>query len=341
MDARAHVSIGFVHPIVAHLSDQIGDPGPALRASGIDPSLLEDPQSRIEVASLASLLAYGVEATGDVGLPARAGLSLRPGQYGIFELVVRTSRDGHDAISRVNRHYDLIGDLPAPHLELRDGEALVLLHMNSRSDSAFVIDYVLASWMAVARFMRGSGTRPNEVWLDRSEPAAASAIRAGFDCDVRFGQAENAILFSPQGFGRAFAPMDPVIAGAIDRRADELAHTIRSDGRFRRDVEREILECLAEEGATLAHVSKRLRVSARTLRRRLYAEDTSFTALRRALQEREARRYLTETNLPIAAVSAEVGFSEPSAFYRAFKRWTGKTPQEVRQGARPNGPNDQ
>jgi AraC-like DNA-binding protein len=80
-------------------------------------------------------------------------------------------------------------------------------------------------------------------------------------------------------------------------------------------------------------IAKKLAVSKRTLQRRIEAEGTSFQQILKETREALARHYLEKTSLPASEISFLLGFDEPNSFYRAFRSWTGKTPDSVRQHA--------
>jgi AraC-like DNA-binding protein len=94
-------------------------------------------------------------------------------------------------------------------------------------------------------------------------------------------------------------------------------------------VRRVLRSALSNADPQLSATAKRLGLTARSLQRRLQDEGTSFQALRDETRRALADRYLTE-GLSLAEISFLLGFSEPSAFFRAFKRWTGRTPIERR-----------
>ncbi|MFO0658260.1 MAG: helix-turn-helix transcriptional regulator [Polyangiaceae bacterium] len=88
---------------------------------------------------------------------------------------------------------------------------------------------------------------------------------------------------------------------------------------------------LSDGGVTLAEVAKRLKMSERSLQRKLASEGVSFDALLDEIRRDLALRYLSDRNIAIAEVAFLLGYSEPSPFHRAFKRWTGTTPSEARR----------
>ena len=98
-------------------------------------------------------------------------------------------------------------------------------------------------------------------------------------------------------------------------------------------VQRVLSGVLGEGDASLGAVARKLRMSERTLQRKLAEESASYDALLDAMRHELAVRYLADRKIAIAEVAYLLGYSEPSPFHRAFKRWTGVTPSEARKRA--------
>jgi AraC-like DNA-binding protein len=92
-----------------------------------------------------------------------------------------------------------------------------------------------------------------------------------------------------------------------------------------------LLEALPSGLVTLEEIGRRLAVSKRTLQRRIEAEGTSFQRILSETREAVARHYLEATTLPAAEIALLLGYDEPNSFSRAFKTWTGTTPDTVRR----------
>lgn len=331
MSGNPQISSALVQPVVSYLESLVGPEDDFLRELGIEREVLSDANTRVASEVLTKLLETGAERSCDPAFAVHAGLSVRPGQYGLLELLIRTSRSGNEVQPRIERSFDLIGEVSAPRFEVRDGRALVIHEASGHAPPDCVVDYVLASWLAFAQFIGGPDTRAEEVLLARSAPAHADVLREGFGCPVCFDSTENALVFLEDSFDREFAPTDPVIANAVERRAEEVVRGIQLSGVMVRSVEAAVLKRLATDGATLESISTELRISKRTLRRRLEEEGTSFKRVRDDVREREARRRLANVEIPIAEIAYDLGFSDPATFHRAFKRWTGSTPSEMRK----------
>jgi AraC-like DNA-binding protein len=95
-----------------------------------------------------------------------------------------------------------------------------------------------------------------------------------------------------------------------------------------------LLEGLPSGLVTMEDVAKKLGSSKRTLQRHMEAEGTSFQLVLQETREALARHYLEHAELPVAEISFLLSFDEPNSFYRAFRKWTGDTPERVRQQTR-------
>jgi AraC-like DNA-binding protein len=161
---------------------------------------------------------------------------------------------------------------------------------------------------------------------EREEACAAMMRRFG----LRTGPSAAppggaAALPKREGFG-AFMALVGEVSKAFERRPASPARTA-----FGRDVEGQIERLLPEGGLRIETVAKALGLSRQTLYRRLKAEGTTFEALVERVRRRLALRFVRDEGLAVKEAAWRLGFAEPSAFSRAFKRWTGKSPAEMRR----------
>jgi AraC-like DNA-binding protein len=130
----------------------------------------------------------------------------------------------------------------------------------------------------------------------------------------------------------ALVSSDPTLLGILTRAADELMAKAPADPPLTAQVKRVLHELLRNDEGHVEVVAKRLGITSRSLQRRLKDERATFAGIREDLRRDLAKRYLDD-GLAIAEISFLLGFSEPSAFFRAFKRWTGTTPRARAQPA--------
>ena len=145
------------------------------------------------------------------------------------------------------------------------------------------------------------------------------------DCE-RCDNRDTCVVHAAGAFAVPAADNSPLQAlfGQISR---ALVAAIERPAAFRATVERAIeARLMASQLVRIDTIAAELGVSRQTLYRRLRAEGTTFEDLLDQLRHRLAVRYLRDQHLSVKAASYRLGFSEPAAFSRAFKRWTGANP---------------
>jgi AraC-like DNA-binding protein len=161
---------------------------------------------------------------------------------------------------------------------------------------------------------------------EREEACAAMmrrfGIRPGPSAAPRGGAAA---VPKAEGFG-AFMALLGEVSKAFERRPAAPARTA-----FGREVERQIELLLPNGGLRIDSVARALGLSRQTLYRRLKAEGTTFEALVERVRRRLALRFIRDEGLAVKEAAWRLGFAEPAAFSRAFKRWTGKSPADMRR----------
>jgi AraC-like DNA-binding protein len=164
----------------------------------------------------------------------------------------------------------------------------------------------------------------------RATEAHVARHRAFFDAPVRFGADYTELLLSREVLDTPLTSADPNLLAILVPTAEATLSRESVGARPLTDqVRRALRSALSHDEAQLETVAKRLGMTGRSLQRRLKDEGTVFQALRDELRRDLADRYLGQ-GMSFAEISFLLGFSEPSAFFRAFKRWTGLTPFERR-----------
>ncbi|MFP5440020.1 MAG: helix-turn-helix domain-containing protein [Gammaproteobacteria bacterium] len=162
-------------------------------------------------------------------------------------------------------------------------------------------------------------------------PAAIAAHEAFFQCPVDFADTHTRVRF-PLGYLAIPMPhSDPGLRALLDRQAQALLLALPDSDAFDRALQQAMVKLLPEAAATLPRAAQALHVSVRTLQRRLDARGLSWQQLLDRTREQLARQYLADRALSLGDIALLLGFSEQSAFTRAFRRWTGDTPARMRR----------
>ncbi len=152
-----------------------------------------------------------------------------------------------------------------------------------------------------------------------------------FSAPVLFGQQENLIVFDSSYLQERFYSSHSLLHDVLIQALKTYFVSSESGLRFFDILCRELIRDVGDEAVTLESVAQRMAMSPRTLRRRLSEEGQSFQEVKKLAREKRAKYYLSHTNMPLAEIAFELGYSELSAFSRAFRNWAGVNPQTYRQ----------
>jgi AraC-like DNA-binding protein len=191
------------------------------------------------------------------------------------------------------------------------------------------LEFILAGWTIAARQMIGDDLTV-AVEFPHAAPRDREIYRAVFAGGVRFGAPQAGIHFPRSLLEVQLPQSDARLGSALDRDAELLLREIRRPRTWQDQVSRQIQARLPDGEPSLALIARALAVSDRTLRRRLTEEGWTFSAILESTRRKLALRFLEDAETPIDAISAQLGFSETSAFHRAFRRWTHSTPGRFR-----------
>ncbi|MFD7031994.1 AraC family transcriptional regulator [Streptomyces sp. NPDC059917] len=332
---RRTVTVHQVRAVLAGARTTGVDVVPLLQEAQIPPLLLGDDRARVTPAQFARLFRALYRVTQDEFL----ALGTAPSRPGTFAMMCRASlgcRDLGAAIERGAAFYRLFPGGPELTLEAADGLAWFGVHNDfGRDEDRFLTECLLAIFHRLCSWLIGRRIPLAHASFGYPAPPHEDEYALLFDCPVRFGQARTGAAFDARWLG---APLvrDEAALDAMLRRAP---FDLLSRPEYGTTVAEQVRRALARQLRTsprlpeVAEVAGRLAVSPATLRRRLHAEGTSFQQLKDHVRRDAAIAGLAEGGEPIAELAARLGFSEDTAFHRAFRRWTGTTPGAYR--ARP------
>ncbi|HWO21398.1 MAG TPA: AraC family transcriptional regulator [Kofleriaceae bacterium] len=324
------VSVLFVRPLVAAIDAAVGPGLEAFwRATELTPQLIADDDARIMAPQLAAAWDEAIRLTGDQQLPLRAAAALRPGAFGIAEHVCRAAPTFGEALRQWVRYLNLLDDTATVGLDVEDDRALVRV-VREREASAPAARAL--SWAIVARYARElceAPVQPLAVELPHREPDDVEPYRAWFAAPVTFDAAAPQLVLPRSALAARLVPADPAPLALLLQIGEELGKRAAADPPMTQQVKRVLLDALRSDDAQVESVAKQLGLTVRSLQRRLKDEGTSFQGVREEVRRALAQRYL-DAGLAVVEISFLLGFAEPSAFFRAFKRWTGMTPVEHR-----------
>jgi AraC-like DNA-binding protein len=333
---RASVAAGFVTGMLSALEARGVDRKALLAQAAIDPAALQAPGARVPIDNYVALYNVVVQALDDEAF----GLFGTPARSGMLEFLGRSvlsSRTLGEVLQRAARFLHLV--VPDLRIALRAGPGSVELciaeqrRLQARADDprrVFAFEWMLRLVHGLACWMVNRDVALQRVVFPYSRPPHAADYdliytpRSVFDGTQLVATLDTNLLELPvRRDDRAleqFLEGGPGKIAALYRRDRQMVHRVRA-----------LVARAFPDPVALAAVARELNLSTRTLHRRLQAEHSSLRAIKDALRRDQALAQLGKTAKPIARISAELGYADPSAFFRAFTSWTGLSPSAYRR----------
>ncbi|HDZ55742.1 MAG TPA: AraC family transcriptional regulator [Pseudomonas xinjiangensis] len=174
-------------------------------------------------------------------------------------------------------------------------------------------------------------TRVSFVFAAPEPLESREAYQRFFACPVSFGATDTAIQFPTAYLNKPLPRSEPTVRGLLDRQADALMLALPDSDSFDRALQQSMVRLLPEGRVSLPRVAADLHVSVRTLQRRLEDRQLTWRDLLDRTREQLAAQYLADASLTLGDIALLLGFSEQSAFTRAYRRWTAETPVQARR----------
>ena len=322
--------IGPICSIPAVLAELGFDAAKLLSEIGLAPGLFDDPERVMDYRDGGRLLAACAATTGCAHFGLMVGQRCSLAGLGLVGSLAGAEADVGAALRSIVRYLPLFDRGSTLTLRVDEDDASLIFGILTAGmpGADQLYDLAIAIAFNTLKDLCGSCWRPTRVTLPHRAPADRRPFRNHYGAEVRFDEADAAIVFDRLFLGR------PVAASAAAERLRLLdrAAKIESmlDMTFVERVRRHLRASLPTRWLTEDEVAARLMISPRVLRLRLSEAGSSFRAILDELRYETARQYLATSVLEFNDVALLLGYSEASAFSRAFRRWSGVAPSTWR-----------
>jgi len=329
------VAAGLARSLIGLASTRGADAAALARESGIDPALLEDQDNRIPFADYVALMRAAKTMTGDPALALHYGEAVNLAEISILGLICHASETMMDAFVQMNRYGRLV--VEAEHVDAedrfqhirRDGGLWLVDNRRIPSDFPELVETTFALMVC--------GTRPfgdtpfvKAVHVTHPDPGYRAEYERILGAPVFFDRDWNAMLMDEAWLTHRIALQPTYVFGILSAHADALVRDLEQARTVRGRVESLLAPGLHTGEVSMERIAEAMNMSRQTLLRRLKAEGVNFEQVLDGLRRTLALHYLESRKVSVNETAYLVGFSDPSAFTRAFKRWTRKTPGRYR-----------
>jgi AraC-like DNA-binding protein len=331
-----YVSVAIIRAFAEALTQLGVDSERTCAEAELDPAVLNDPTEMVSVAEYGRFLELAVRLSEDPAFALHVGERAQTGALHTVGYLLLNCRTMRDAIAQFTRFAALIYEHARWELRENEGSATFAYEHAALTGAVASLDaeFCLAFIVGVGRHFCGRENAPREVRFRHAAPEHARGYEQVFRCPVSFGQPRHEIVFKRSLLDIPQIHRDEPVAQLLRQRAELLLTARGTDAMLKRRIVDLVKYQPGLDAVDTDGLARRLGLGPRTLRRRLASMNLSPLALVEEARCELAREALSKAT-PIKEIACRLGYSEQSAFQRAFKRWTGMTPGQYRAMTQP------
>ncbi|MCP1242645.1 helix-turn-helix domain-containing protein [Acetobacter lambici] len=308
--------------------------------SGLSTGQFALPTDRLDLTAYCRLFEEAARETQDGNLGLWFGQQFQPEMLGLVGYIALLSATVEEAVRNLASHFGY--HQCNTHTQLIEQKNGLLRLEYAIQDPTITqrrhdAELTMGMFCNVLRHGMGEDWVPEAVLFEHQRPEQTHEHRDAFQADIRFGHATNALLFRKTGLER---PMPKANANMLEiMRASliSLSCNHQSNGQatpsppLKEQIASIIRAGLAERCCTLSDIAQSMNMPAWTLQRRLAQVNLSFGALLEEVRYAEACRHLSQSGSDMGEIAMALGYTETSAFSRAFRKWSGLSPRAWRE----------
>ena len=301
-----------------------------LRQAGLPIGLFQQEKVQLSTEEFFALYRAISEVSRDPAIGLKLGTEERIERYDPIVIAALCTRTFRDAIGRLSRYKQLVCPEKIDLVE-RGSECAVHFSwlLAQEPEPAMLVDVCFAWIMTVARRGSGRPIRPKLVEFQRPE-AHRGIYEKHFQCPVKFKAARNVLVFSKADMDGPFLTYNPDLLAAVAPQLEAELKQQLAEQDLREQVKGILKRLLAGERPGIQDVARELRMSTRTLQRRISEDGATFQELLEEARRELARHYLTHSSLELNETAYLLGYEDANSFFRAFHKWEGTTPGQWR-----------
>lgn len=335
--AEGGLSLGaaYVSSVLPAVARHYGLDAEALLATaGITGEQLQAADALIPFDRVAMVFLQALQMTGDPALGLVIGSLVQPRSYQVLGYAVLSCETLGEAIDRLIRYEKLVGKLGETRMiELSDRCRLVWNAPISGPWSRFLNDAAISGWITLARQLVTEAPA-FEVFFEHACDTDRSRYETMLGAPVHFNAAFSGVEFGREVLQVRMSGADSGLRGMMDKQAAALLQDFDSRVNLVSEVRSVLVRILPDGEPAMERVAHQLSMSERVLQTRLREVGMTFTAVIEDVRRSLAKLYLQQTTANLVDIAFLLGFSEQSAFSRAFRRWEGESPQHWRKRCR-------
>jgi len=304
-----------------------------LDSVGLSQQEIGQPNRRIPMDSLLELLNVAANHSDNENFGLHVGPNIKPGSFGLMGYLSMCSRNLRETSEMMLKLRRIAFDAGQTHLH-EEGENTVFTWHPLKpvfDRQRYLVDAIFSGWSCFSRLTCGDDLVMCRIDFTYPEPENTTVHQQLFNCEVRFGQAQNRTYIPTHLMDRPQPHANAAIFETLNKQAYTFVQELNARESVLNEVRNSLHRLLPKGNGNIDSVAETLNMNRRTLQRKLSAKSTSFKQLINALREDLAEQYLKDKSLSMLDIALLLGFSDNSSFTTAFKGWKAISPSEYRQ----------
>ena len=327
----SQISAAYLRGLIDFLRLRDIDTVGFLARYNLDETTIENFQARLPVDHFNKMLYEASELTGDNDIGLHVGEQIKPNQYGVLGLSIMNCKTLEEAVQRHTRYENLVCNVGMSRYQIDEERVELIWDTCVAEATRHVAEENVSSWITFARWISGTDLSPLSIQFQHSEPKSVTEHERIFRCPVTFGGDLVRVVFPASYLKLSLRQYDPTMLAMLDKYAEQLLLQLYNSGHFIDQVRSAISSHLQSGEVSLGQVASTLEVSERQLQRKLKEEGVNYQSVLDDTRKTLALRQIEEPMIDFFEMTFLLGFSDQSAFQRAFKKWTGQTPGQYRK----------
>ncbi len=333
MENVLKVSISIIKPVFYYIATKGISADHVLKAADLDPLVLNAPDNRVSIEVMDRIYKQAMVLTKDEYLGLHVGEFFAPGSLNIVGHIFMNCQTVHDVSQKFIEYNELLSDGVNVQIAQEKNKLTTIEYIIRHTDVSIMrqhVEYLFSGSMTLLSGLTGKEIKPVEVRLRHKAPEDLSEHHRIFSAPLRFEHSMNALVFENNIKDIPIQQANTELLLFFEQYAKQILSSIHTDKPYTKKVSLLLTKKFQEKLPTIESIAKELSMSVRSLQRKLEKENTSYSIIFNEVYKKLAISYLMNGDLSVAEIAYILGFSEPSAFHRAFKRWTDCTPNEYR-----------
>lgn len=326
-----HIAVEVLEALIEHLRARGADVDAMMAALDIQYEELVD-AGFMDFERFRQLFIKAAETVGDPCLGLHVGEGFMARHWGRLGYLIISGKDGFEGLHYLQRFARIVTNALDVRFEMDGQEVRCIVAVNTPRPHSQIIDYFMSSAFSLSKIMTNGSFRMRSIELQHApENAALADEYARVLCtEVRFGAAANCVVVEAHQFSPASMHRDPRLKKLLEEHATLVLQRLETDNAWLREVRSFVVEALPDGLPSLKDTAEHFGQNERTFQRALGRVGVNFQELVDELRMNLALEYM-RNDYGFLDIALMLGYSEQSAFHRAFKRWTGMPPSRYKK----------